>query len=287
MEEAPNGFEAPVLEPHIVKADEVDQTGADINITPDEGLAQTEQQAAIAEVPSQNGTQLTGQPPPKRPGPPGRPPLKRESSTPAPPPPQQPPPPTPPQQQTTDSLSLAQLKRIVTEMPRVEPVAYTFKYADAQPLKEEINEWFQYTDDDREMMLGSRAAFEDRWMTFTKRDRSTDGKSWFEVQEDNREAFVKDTFAAIARGEDVTSNLAAGLYVLCGIWAVTAGQGPHNETNGIGHADDGSDEEGIPSNKQPARDQLGWIERGAELICRCGASLMIFDKFRALLDHEL
>ncbi|KAK4148626.1 hypothetical protein C8A00DRAFT_38801, partial [Chaetomidium leptoderma] len=51
-----------------------------------------------------------------------------------------PPPPPPPQ----DSLSLAQLRRIVADLPRAEPVAYAYDYADTSPLEEEVDEWFMY-----------------------------------------------------------------------------------------------------------------------------------------------
>ncbi|AEO56226.1 hypothetical protein MYCTH_2300913 [Thermothelomyces thermophilus ATCC 42464] len=43
-----------------------------------------------------------------------------------------------------DSLSLAQLRRIVAEFPRAEPIAYDYVYADMAPLEEEVDEWFMY-----------------------------------------------------------------------------------------------------------------------------------------------
>ncbi|KAL2179120.1 uncharacterized protein P884DRAFT_268290 [Thermothelomyces heterothallicus CBS 202.75] len=43
-----------------------------------------------------------------------------------------------------DSLSLAQLRRIVAEFPRAEPIAYDYVYTDMAPLEEEVDEWFMY-----------------------------------------------------------------------------------------------------------------------------------------------
>src|ERR1035441_6708880 len=61
----------------------------------------------------------------------GRPQLQRNQ--PQPPPPHQPPPPPAPQQigNPNDSLSLMQLRRIVTEFPKIDPTSYAFTYADS------------------------------------------------------------------------------------------------------------------------------------------------------------
>ncbi|KAH8887409.1 N1221-domain-containing protein [Thozetella sp. PMI_491] len=87
---------------------------------------------------------------------PVRPQLQRNTQQPTPPPPAVPPPPTqfapPPPgntgvagSQPPDSLSLAQLRRIVAEFPRTEPIAYDYVYEDTGPIEEEIDEWFTYS----------------------------------------------------------------------------------------------------------------------------------------------
>ena len=45
---------------------------------------------------------------------------------------------------TSDSLNLMQLRKIVTELPKVEATPYAFTYSDAASLPEEIEEWFTY-----------------------------------------------------------------------------------------------------------------------------------------------
>ncbi|KAL2266400.1 hypothetical protein VTJ83DRAFT_5752 [Remersonia thermophila] len=56
--------------------------------------------------------------------------------------PYQPPPPPPPAPQ--NSLSVAELRRMLAELPRAEALAYDYVYADTAPTDEEIDEWFVY-----------------------------------------------------------------------------------------------------------------------------------------------
>ncbi len=101
----------------------------------------------------------------------GRPQFQR--SQPQPPPPHQPPPPPAPQQvgNPNDSLSLMQLKRIVTDFPKADPTSYAFTYADTATFEEEVDEWFSYNEAEYRRLNRARATFERRWKKFI-------GKSW-------------------------------------------------------------------------------------------------------------
>ncbi|KAJ6259728.1 hypothetical protein Dda_5366 [Drechslerella dactyloides] len=59
-----------------------------------------------------------------------------------------------------DSLSLSQLKKLVTEMPKQKQVEYAFKYADTDTLQNEIEEWFPYTDYERQLVLACKRQFQ-------------------------------------------------------------------------------------------------------------------------------
>lgn len=158
---------------HIVKADEVDQTGTDISPVPDDQLMEEVAEGLRQEQVSQNAPSGTTEIPAQTGKPPRRPELRRETS--APPPPMQPPPPAPGQQnmdRASGSLNLAQLRRIVQEMPRVEQPAYAFEYADSQPFVEEIEEWFQYNEFDRVMLVGMKSSFEHQWHVFHENQSS-------------------------------------------------------------------------------------------------------------------
>lgn len=96
-----------------------------------------------------------------------RPPLHREASA---PPPSQPPPPAPaPPEMSelsgnpTDSLSLMQLRRLVTEMPKIEPTPYAFSYQDAATLPEELEEWFAYHNEEKANILRAQSSFDAEW----------------------------------------------------------------------------------------------------------------------------
>ncbi|KAF3931446.1 hypothetical protein ABW19_dt0203112 [Dactylella cylindrospora] len=59
-----------------------------------------------------------------------------------------------------DSLSLQQLKKLVTEMPKQKQVEYAFKYSDTDKLENEIEEWFPYTESERQLTLACKRQFQ-------------------------------------------------------------------------------------------------------------------------------
>ncbi|KAK6344221.1 Factor arrest protein 11 [Orbilia brochopaga] len=59
-----------------------------------------------------------------------------------------------------DSLSLSQLKKLVTEMPKQKQIEYAFKYSDTDTLQNEIEEWFPYTDSERQLVLACKRQFQ-------------------------------------------------------------------------------------------------------------------------------
>lgn len=276
-------------EHHIVKADEVDQTGTDISPVPDaqlmeevaEGLRQ-EQALSAAHVAMTSSSQPESIA--KRPE------LRRDGS--APPPPLQPPPPAPVQQtadRPTDSLSLAQLRRLVQEMPKVEQPAYAFEYADAQPFPDELEEWFQYNEFDRVMLMGMKATFERQWGAFCQQNASgAGGRSWIEVPEDLRQSFIMRSLDNLQH-MDVSVRLEALeniCYAVTGVWGVTGGQSaPDYPAN--------MDAQSAAETPQSKSLQIAWIEKNVTLLQQCsGIPVLIlrlsqlFDKNRATLGPD-
>lgn len=104
---------------------------------------------------------------------PGRPPLQRDAMQAVPPPV---PAPDPPMTNTTiavdpepaNSLSLLQLRRIVAEVHRTEPLAYDFEYADMGPHADEIDEWFGYQSWQWVRLSAAQRAFDWHWRTRTR-----------------------------------------------------------------------------------------------------------------------
>ena len=264
-------------DPIIVKADEVDEAGADISIISDEDTTESEFNARIESrrvhdaQPGGSPKILANEAPiPLRPL--ARPPMRRETS--APPPPQQPPPPAPPRQPAetpgnTDSLSLQQLRRLVTDLPKLEPTAYAYEYADTRPFPEEINEWFQYTEEERLVLLRAKQNFEEEWekaqatrtepsdqaLAYTERSTATQDRATFVSHQ--RHNLSSPDIGTRLKALDCLS------YIVMGIWGLTAGK----------DLDEGEDDEvsyfGVKSSDPSLnglRLQLQWIREGVKLV---------------------
>ncbi|TEA17547.1 Factor arrest protein 11 [Colletotrichum sidae] len=173
--------------------------------------------AVIADV----GPETTDKPPP----PPSRPPLQRNSSAPTPDsaPAPVPPAPMPPtstdSQQPTDSLSLLQLRRIVAEFSRGEPVAYDFVYSDTGSHDEEINEWFVYQFWQWLRLNAAQTAFEGDWQ-----HKYNIHTGWAETDYETRVRFTKDALAGLRAKESTQRRDASGklVYMVLGRWVETA-----------------------------------------------------------------
>ena len=148
----------------------------------------------------------------------GRPQLQRNQ--PQPPPPHQPPPPPSPQQANNpnDSLSLMQLRRIVTEFPKVDPTSYAFTYNDTATFEEEVDEWFSYNDAEFKRLHRAKDTFERRWKKFA-------GKPWLDTDKEQHEKFVKQEIDDL-RDTDLRrrcKGLQTTLHIILGVWDETAG----------------------------------------------------------------
>ncbi|GAD91534.1 pheromone-dependent cell cycle arrest protein Far11, putative [Paecilomyces variotii No. 5] len=285
MDTSPVPGDEDVSEHHIVKADEMDQTGTDISTVSDdqlmaevaEGLKEEVSQGAKdpEESTRSSGSAKTASA--------SRPELRRDSS--APPPPLQPPPPAPVQQnreQRTDSLSLGQLRRIVQELPKIEQPAYAFEYADSQPFPDELDEWFQYSEPDRIMLLGTKVSFEYNWKSFCARNTDSTGEnSWLSASRDLRKSFIEkmldgfhnsDLFARI-------ESLEAVCYAMLGVWGLTAGR----------VADDYPDEPTPHEATETPRTksmQIKWIEENVLLVEECNGIPALYEYMRKVFDKD-
>ncbi|MCJ1312057.1 Factor arrest protein 11 [Agyrium rufum] len=161
----------------------------------------------------------------KRPAPPPmRPLLRREGSAPR--PPDQPPPPAPLPDENTgmDSLNLGQLQRLLVPNP-VDFKTYAYTYEDARSFEEEIEEWFQYTEEDAHMILGSRDSFEDQWQQFTQ-EVIGETRSWPTAETSFRTQFLQSLLRGMDSDNimDRLADLETTLYLAFGAWAETSGR---------------------------------------------------------------
>lgn len=275
--------ETAMSEHHIVKADEVDQTGTDIATVPDDQLMEEVVEGLRQEQPpaAASATEASAARPEKAAK---RPELRRETSAP-PPPPLQPPPPAPVQQSADrppDSLSLAQLRRLVQEMPKVEQPAYAFEYADAQPFPEEIDEWFQYNEFDRVMLMGMKTTFNRQWSAFCERNVAVDGYvSWLDATENLRRDFMFRSLDKLQHA-DISARL-EGLesicYALTGVWGLTAGQAAPDYRPT-------ADPKVAAETPRPKSMQIAWIEQNVTLLQKCAGIPLLVQRLRNLFDRN-
>lgn len=147
--------------------------------------------------------------------PPTRPPLQRNQAP-------NEPPRAPPSSQVTDSLSLAQLRRIVSEIPKQDTIAYDFQYTDTAPLAEEVDEFFTYQFWQWVRLNNAQRAFEGAW------DQENAEFGWDDAAEESRTAFVQKTIGGLKSSDNATRTNAIGtlLYIALGRWSETAGLSP-------------------------------------------------------------
>lgn len=282
MDIPPAATDAAMPEHHIVKADEVDQTGTDISPVSDDQLMEEVAEGLRQEKAEQAGaapSETEAIPPQK----PKRPELRRDIS--APPPPLQPPPPAPVQQDAdrpTDSLSLAQLRKLVQEMPKIEQPAYAFEYADSQSFPDEIEEWFQYNEFDRVMLIGVKSTFTRQWSDFSLKFASeTPELSWIEASESLRRNFVRESLDK-TRHPDVAVRLEALenlCYVVTGVWGSTAGRAAQDFPSS-------PDAQTAAKNSRSKSLQVEWIEENVSLVHQCSGIPVLVERLSQIFDKS-
>ncbi|KAK4690707.1 hypothetical protein P7C71_g6148, partial [Lecanoromycetidae sp. Uapishka_2] len=298
MEDANTSASSQDSEAIIVKADEVDEAGADIStISPNDATesesdlnARIESRRAQDAQPRPHGSpKILANAVPSPPKALARPILRREGSAPA--PPQQPPPPAPPQAQdeassSTDSLSLLQLKKLVTDLPKLEPTAYAYDYSETRSFPEEIEEWFTYTEEERYMLLRSKQTFEDKWgqAQAERPDASDKALEWTDVEPEDRESFIIGAIKALESTEisSRVKSLECISYVALGVWADTAGV--HTEETNVELLPD--DVKWLNSQSTKAKLQLKWMVDGTRMLCRHGAVRTLLDTLVKLWQSE-
>ncbi|KAM5342593.1 hypothetical protein ACJ41O_013559 [Fusarium nematophilum] len=179
---------------------------------PTEDIADTGEVADVAGEPEQPNLPPVPAPPPSRP------PLQRNALQGAPPAAPMAPPPNG-QPAPTDSLSLQQLRHIVAEFNRSEPVAYDFEYTDMSPHAEEIDEWFNYQLPQWVRLSAAQRAFKWHWQ---HEFRAID--AWDDADNDTRTRFIQAAIAGVQSNDAALRSASIGklMYLVLGRWNDTA-----------------------------------------------------------------
>ncbi|KAB5563366.1 required for hyphal anastomosis [Coniochaeta sp. 2T2.1] len=169
--------------------------------------------------------------------------------------------PQPPQ----DSLSLAQLRRIVAEFPRTEPIAYDYVYADMGPVEEEIDEWFVYNFWQWVRLNTAQRNFYAEWAAVFD-----DEPAWDQTDEEERRVFIKTVLRDVRSADAArrSGTIGALTYLVLGRWMESV------------------DEPVLPSLKDTkvksaaTSSQLAAMKAGVELLAECGGLPVVWAAFR-------
>ena len=276
----------------IVKADEVDESGADIStISPTDAPESefTERIESRRAHDAQSSPKILANAVPSPPRAANRPILPREGS--APPPPQQAPPPAPPQRQEeqrnpTDSLSLLELKRLMADLPKLEPTAYAYDYSETRSFPEELEEWFPYTEEERYMLLRAKQTFNEKWEQAQAEQPVSSDKAlqWQDVSGEDRESFMVGAIQALQNPEisSRVKSLECLSYVALGVWGDTAGVEKVDQGSDLTAADN----KWLDSSKTKPKLQLKWIVKGTRMLCELDAVQRLLDVLIKLWESE-
>ncbi|KAJ3473552.1 hypothetical protein NLG97_g10247 [Lecanicillium saksenae] len=200
--------------------------------------------------------------------------------------PQAPAPPLP-----TDSLSLAQLRKIVSEVNRPEQAAYDFVYADMGPHAEEIDEWFMYQFWQWVRLSSAQKAFEWHWNQETTGSNSGGGTggqgqnevAWEDADHDTRTRFVQAAIAGVQSNDAALRSASIGklVYLVLGRWGDTA----MPNTAAAPDEDDEQDGDGATRSKGPGRSiasimQLQAIKAGVECLASLEGLPVVWEALR-------
>lgn len=209
-----------------------------------------------------------------------RPNLQRNSSNPGLPPPPNEPPAPPSQLQTQsdqqlDSLSLAQLRKYVSEFPKNNEaaIAYDFVYQDIGPHAEEIDEWFVYGQFWQWVRLnGGQRIWEMGWEEFGG------GQEWSEADQDTKAGFVRKCLVDIRDGDDVSRVHSIGriMYLTLGRWMDTAHPGPFGDSDKM--------PEGQKGRSVATQGQLMAMKEGVELLAQADGLPVIWKALQHALE---
>jgi hypothetical protein len=282
--------EEPLVPPVIDQAELIGVSNADAmamdpdnTLEPDPPLDTAEQQGLIlgdSDTPRDGADTL----PRMRPG------LRRDNSVPS-PAPLHLPPPAPPvpaaeaeQPVPTDSLSLAQLQRLVNNLPSAEPAPYTFKYDDASSFEDELEEWFSYNLEEQAMLLKTRTSFSTDWQSYMSGESDT--CDWHMADPGRRKEYMSSLLDAITKTDPAGKlrRLEALVYVLLGCWHESAGL-PRNDAENISNSQDDLDSNGhahsAPYEKSGL--QVDLIRQNVRLLVECEGLQTLVDTMRSAI----
>ncbi|OAA66101.1 HAM-2, protein required for hyphal anastomosis [Cordyceps fumosorosea ARSEF 2679] len=197
--------------------------------------------------------------------------------------PQAPAPPLP-----TDSLSLAQLRKIVSEVNRPEQPAYDFTYADMGPHAEEIDEWFMYQFWQWVRLSSAQKAFEWHWSQETAAAEGGYEVAWEDADHETRTRFVRAAIAGVQSNDAALRSASIGklVYLVLGRWGDTAVPHAAAEEEGEGRDGDGATKGKGTGRSIASLMQLQAIKAGVECLASLEGLPVVWEALRHAFELQ-
>lgn len=180
-----------------------------------------------------------------------------------------------------------QLRRIVTEFPKIDPTSYAFTYSDTATFEEEVDEWFSYNEAEFKRLHRARNTFERRWRKFS-------GETWLDAEQEERRRFVQREVNGLLATDlrRRCKSLQTILHIILGIWHETAGLKP-DEPESKGKEKENGDQKvlkPLKSKTQATTSQLEHMKAGIILVAEFEGIALLFqvmqDAFKRLWDDD-
>ncbi|RPB20771.1 hypothetical protein L211DRAFT_791593 [Terfezia boudieri ATCC MYA-4762] len=169
---------------------------------------------------------------------------------------------------TQDSLSLGQLKKLVSEGVKAKAPEYAFAYTDTDILPNELNDFFSYDRAEMDLILAAREEFNTQWKEFCMGTKISGKKSrpkigaevmrWRDADPERRQKFVVrfvDSLETIDQGKRVRA-LEVLSYIVQGVFGEATSE----------------------------HDQLYWVVENSKLLQKCVAIDTVYQVFRGIMD---
>lgn len=168
-------------------------------------------------------------------------------------------------------MSLAQLRKIVAEFPRTEPIAYDYVYTDMGPVEEEIDEWFGYNFWQWVRLNAANRAFHTAW---TKQFES---KTWDDAEPSKRESLMGGLLGAVKDEDRMVRGEAVGavVYLVLGRWTETVTVRKVGMLNGVVEG---------KVKSAATKAQLEAMKEGVQLLARCGGIEVAWKALRVAFE---
>ena len=189
-----------------------------------------------------------------------------------------------------DSLSLAELRRLITDLPKQETRAYDFTYDDASSFSEELEEWFSYSEEEQRVLLGYKTVFEQRLGEFWRNHHSKQAEffRWKQTELRARKEFIATEVKAL---QSLSSNdqrlaLQSLAYIVCGAWGEVDDSTGQQQPVTPPLAGDTHEQGNTSLTEEKAAVHLNAIEDGVLMILECDGLKAVYDLLRDVCFRE-